>query len=102
MKNQKQIKKHAGDRGSAQAIPRALRGDQLVGYLLYREDTEEFFHSSKVVVECFSACAWTSHPGVAHVFSTLQKAFSFSESLKNPTQAVPFYDTGDSFVVGFE
>lgn len=100
MKNQKQFKNHAGSRGSAQAIPRELRDDQLVGYLLYREDTEEFLLSHNANAD-FSSYVWTLYPGIAYVWPTLQTAFNYSKFLDNPSKVVPFYDLGDKFLVVF-
>jgi hypothetical protein len=94
----------ASDRGALPSasgqVPLELRKYDLIGYVIFRHDTEEFFHSHREAPG-YSTNAWCLEPSFAYVFDSEKAAFRYSIYFDKPAEIVPIYDLGDKFGVGF-
>ena len=78
----------------------SLTDDNLIGWLIYRSDTDEFLYSHKAGVG-YSAAAYVKEPAIAYCFDTERMAFRYSTFIEKETEVVPLFDIGDKLIVGF-
>lgn len=74
--------------------------NDIIGWLIYRPDTEEFVHSLKDTPE-FTSTFYTTEPCFAFQYETEEIAFRASTAIDKPTEVVPLFDIGDKLAVGF-
>lgn len=72
----------------------------LVGYLIYRHETDDFLMTS-VTTLYYNEATYTKSPESAYLFSSEKFASSFISVVKGKAQIVPLYDLGDRLAVGF-
>jgi len=78
-----------------------LSDDDMVGWLVYRPDTDEFLHSHREA-HGYSTSAYVRNPSYAYRFNSACLAFNFAKFMDKVVEVVPLYDLGDRFAVGFE
>jgi len=72
----------------------------LIGWLIYRSDTDEFFSLQALLG--YSTRSYVKNPEFAFCFSTEQLAFRYSTFIEKETEVVPLFDLGgDKLAVGF-
>jgi hypothetical protein len=78
----------------------SLNDDDLMGWLIYRSDTEEFLYSHKAGVG-YTSAAYVKEPALAYLFDSERLAFRYSTFINKKTEVVPLFDIGDKLAVGF-
>lgn len=73
---------------------------EIIGWLIYRSDTEEFLYSHCAGIG-YSAAAYVKEPAFAYLFSSEHLAFKYSTFIDHETEVVSLFDIGDKLVVGF-
>jgi|APLak6261658528_1056013.scaffolds.fasta_scaffold02971_2 hypothetical protein len=71
---------------------------ELIGWLIYLPDTEEFFHSHQFT-RCICINAYTKEPSLAFCFGSQQFAFCYSIFINKSTKIVSLYVCGNRFIV---
>jgi len=79
----------------------SLSEENLLGWLIYRPDTDEFLHSHIACVGCTTA-RYVKTLEYAYCFSSEALAFRYSMFIDKPTDVVKLYDNGDKLVVLFD
>jgi hypothetical protein len=74
---------------------------ELIGWVIYRQDTEEFFHSHNSS-SGFRGDAYTKEPALAQCFNSESQAFRYSVFSNKPTKVLPLFDFGDKLGVVFD
>lgn len=77
-----------------------LTDDELIGWLIYRSDTGEFFYSQQTAPG-YTTNAYIAEPCFAYYFQTERQAFRFSTFIDKLTEIVPLFDHNDKLIVGF-
>ena len=73
----------------------------LIGWLIYRPDTEEFLYSHKAGIG-YSAAAYVKNPGQGYLFDSERMAYRYATFIDKETEVVPLFDFGqDKLGVGF-
>lgn len=85
---------------NAQFYPGQLQQPEIIGYVIYRPDTHEFFHSHQSV-SGYSSNAYTLEAAYAYCFDSEKSAHRFSRHIDRKTEIVPLYDLGDKLAVVF-
>lgn len=80
--------------------PLALTEDNLLGWLIYRPDTDEFLYSHRAGIG-YTNTAYVKQPAFAYCFANEQLAFRYSTFIDMPTHIVRLHDFGDQLVVRF-
>jgi len=78
----------------------ALVEKKPIGFLIYRPDIEEFYHSYENSPDFFG-CAFVKQPALAYCFNSESLARTVSLLISRPTEIVPLYDIGDQLAVVF-
>lgn len=97
------IKKIGGEgvrRGTSRAPSRPINDNDLIGWLIYRPDTDEFLHSHKAGIG-YTTTGYAKSPEDAFCFSSEKLAFKYSTFIDKKTEVVPLFDYGDKLAVGF-
>lgn len=84
----------------AQIYPGQVPEPEIIGWLIYRPDTQEFFHSHRSGVG-YSSNAYTLEACFAYCFDTEKAAYRYSRNIDRKTDIVPLFDRGDKLVVLF-
>lgn len=85
---------------NAQMNKTEVKEPELLGYLIYRPDTDEFFHSH-TDNEAVTINAYTKESALAYLFTTEHFAYRTSTYLDVITEIVPLFDFGDKLGVLF-
>lgn len=101
MKSKSTNKRHKGNaRTHYVRRPLPLCDENLMGFLIYRPDTDEFLfsHTSGLRI---NIARYVKEPALAYLFSTEQLAFRYSTFIDKETFIVKLYDLVDMLVVRF-
>jgi len=80
----------------------SLADKEIIGWLIYRPDTDEFLHSHEAGVG-YSTERYVKNPCDAYLFKSEQLAFRYSTFINREMGVVPLLDNGnDSVVVAFD
>jgi hypothetical protein len=97
------IQKIGGDgvrRGTSRAPSRPINDNNLIGWLIYRPDTEEFLLKHTAGIG-YSSAAYVKNPSSAYIFDSERLAKRYSKLIDKKTEVVPLFDFGDKLAVGF-
>ena len=90
--------RRAGD--GREAHPQAAVNHDVLGWLIYRPDTEEYLVSHKASIG-HAVTGYAKNPEYAYCFGTERLAFRYSTFIDKPTEIVKLFDFGDKLVVCF-
>lgn len=74
--------------------------DELIGWLIYRPDTDEFLHSF-MVDDGYSIHSYVKEPCLAYRFFSESLAKFNAKHIDKQTEIVPLFDHNDKLIVGF-
>lgn len=101
--NVTQIDLNNSGRGTAPggSLPESINGAQLVGFVIYRPDTDEFLHSHKAGIG-YSAAAYCKNPSYAYIFDSERLAHRYSTFLDIQSKVCPVFENENEWLVGFD
>lgn len=74
---------------------------ELIGFLIYRPDTQEFFRSGTFTTDR-GLIGYAKEPAYAYQFQSNYAAYAVSFAISADTQILELYDLGDRLAVFFD